>query len=48
MLMLEFLEGRWFEDAEREHSCNMWHAEVVHFDKEMLQVLLYMEVVLVK
>ena len=48
MLMLESLEGRCSEVAEMEHLCDLGFPDVVHYDKEMLQVVLHMEVALVK
>ena len=48
MLMLETLEGRFFEDLDMKHCCDMGFPQVIYYDKEMIQVVLHMEMALVK
>ena len=48
ILMLEMLDGRRFEDPEMKHSYDMRCTKVAHVDNEILQVVMYMDMALLK
>ena len=48
MLMLEMLDSRRFEDPEMKHSYDTRCTKVAHADNEILQVVMYMDMALLK